>query len=1005
VIRQSIRERLLASTMIGGAAIATLAAAPAFAQQAPQSGTTVQEVVVTGSRIKQPALTAVSPVTSVNSQEVKLEGTQNVEDLINNLPQAFADYGANESNGASGTATIDLRGLGDKRTLVLIDGERLAPGDPSLPVADVNFIPAALIDRVDVLTGGASAVYGSDAEAGVVNFIMKKNVTGLTIDAETSFDWHDNNNSQAQGLFNTTSKLYGVNYSYPQGTVVDGRRDTVTISGGANSSDGKGNVEFYFGYAHTDAVPESQRDFSACSAATNTSNTHQQLCGGSTTSYPGRFQPLPTSKADNGAGLGYTVTPGGGVANYGTSNLFNYAPYNYLQRNDERYSAGEFSHYDFDEHVSVYSSFMFMQDHTDAVIAPSGAFYGTEYQINCNANPLLSPAEVKALCVSPNAAGLQNIDIGRRNVEGLPRTSDLTHTSFRMQVGAKGEIADGWSYDVHMQYSRAQVVDQEDGYFSISKTNQALDVVTSPKTGQPVCAVTLTNASSTCLPYNIFGYSSAYANGFSPTAAALNSLAVNAISTGFTEEQIVTGDIAGDLGRYGVKSPWAHDGVGVSFGAEYRRDALSMNYDASFSSGDLAGLGGAPKDVDGAYDAKEIYGELRIPVIQDKFLIKDFSVSTGYRRSDYSLSGTVGSYMFGGDWEVDPNVRLRASFQRAVRAPNVLELFTPDAPGLYGGQDPCSGTKPQFTLQQCERTGVTPAEYGNISPCSAAQCNISSGGNTALKPEESDTTDIGLVLTPQFIRGFSLTVDYFNIVVNNPILTQSPNIAVEDCALGNISAYTCGLIHRDPTTGTLFGSGYVEDTPVNAGKLITRGMDFESNYRTRFADWHLPDLGGLNFNFVGTYVGHLYTQLPDGTSYDCAGLYGPTCGTPSPWWRHKFRVTWITPWKVDLSLQWRYIAAERLDFDSSEPALQTGVYDYADARIPAYNYFDLSATWQIRERLQFRIGINNLFDKDPPILDSTNYGVSAPAFGNANTYPQVYDSLGRVVFVGLTANF
>ncbi len=291
MIRHTVRERLMASTMIGGATLLALSTAPAFAadQPAAPAASTVQEVVVTGSRIPHPGLTSVSPLTTVGSQDIKLQGVQNIEDMINTLPQAMASFGAMELNGATGTATVNLRGLGIARTLVLIDGKRLQAGDPITPVPDLNFIPSALVDRIDIVTGGASAVYGSDAVAGVVNFIMKKDFEGLRIDVQYGFDQHDQHNSQIDKAVHNSATVIGNNVTLPTGSVTDGGRTSVSIVGGSNSADGNGNVTFYFNYQHTDPVLEAKRDFTACSLSTNNTATTFQYCGGSSTSFPGRF--------------------------------------------------------------------------------------------------------------------------------------------------------------------------------------------------------------------------------------------------------------------------------------------------------------------------------------------------------------------------------------------------------------------------------------------------------------------------------------------------------------------------------------------------------------------------------------------------------------------------------------------------------------------------------------------------------------------------------------------
>ena len=276
--KQTIRERLLASTMIGGAAMMALSAVPAFAADEPAQ---VKEVVITGSRIPQPGLTSTSPLSVINDQEVKLQGTTNAENLVNSLPQVFATYGSSVSNGSTGTATVDLRGLGTRRALELIDGKRLMPGDPALPVADLNQIPATLIDRVELVTGGASAVYGSDAISGVVNFIMKKDFEGLRIDSQYGFYQHNNDDSASQAANKAHS------FTLPGSNVTDGATWDFTAVLGASSPDGKGNVTAYAGYRNTHAVTENKRDYSNCSFSAV--GNAALICAGSSTSFPGRF--------------------------------------------------------------------------------------------------------------------------------------------------------------------------------------------------------------------------------------------------------------------------------------------------------------------------------------------------------------------------------------------------------------------------------------------------------------------------------------------------------------------------------------------------------------------------------------------------------------------------------------------------------------------------------------------------------------------------------------------
>ena len=993
--RSTVRERLLASTMIGGAALMALSAVPAYA--ADDQPAQVKEVVITGSRIPQPGLTSTSPLSVINDQEVKLQGTSNTESLVNNLPQVFASQGMDVSNGSSGTATINLRGLGVTRTLVLVDGKRMMPGDTLVLAPDLNQVPSALIDRVELITGGASAVYGSDAIAGVVNFIMKKDFEGLRVDTQYGFAQHNNDDSFSQSI----NKAH--NFPVPSGNVTDGATWSFTAVMGASSPDGKGNVTAYAGYRNTQAITEDKRDYSACSVSTVGNAAH--ICQGSSTSFPGRFtsivlasQPSKTIADSSG-----NLTPYSGAAN-----SFNFAPYNFFQRPDERYTAGAFAHYQVKPWMDVYSSFMFMDDHTVAQIAPSGAFFGTPFNINCN-NPLLSAAEVNQWCTSQGLTAAQNatLFIGRRNVEGGPRQNDLRHDSYRIVLGAKGDFADAWTYDVYAQYGTTIRVENFLNDMSINRIGRSLQVVTdtrpgSPTLGQAVCSSVITGVDAACVPWNIFKLGGV-------TQAALDYLDVPGFQEGSTTEQIVSASISGDLGKYGMKSPWAKDGVGIALGAEYRREVLDFRTDLEFSSGDLAGQGGPTPGVSGSFDVKEVFGEIRVPIIQDAPFARTLSLEGGYRTSDYSSSGHVNSYKLSGEWAPTDDVRFRASFQRAVRAPNVAELFAPRALGLFGGTDPCAGGAPSASLAACQNMGVTAAQYGSIIQCVSGQCTTLAGGNPNLKPEESDTKSYGVVFTPTFIKGFSATIDYFDIEVNKVIGPLDPGSALSLCVAGNTTF--CGFVHRQAVTGIIFGTGptagYVQGTNVNAGTMRTRGIDLEANYRLDLNDLGLADKGSVRFNLVGTHTEKFDLQaLPGATVRHCAGFFGPGCGGsplfggPTPTWRHKLRATWATPWKIALSADWRYIGS----VDALTGSGPLGPNN-PDRSIKAYNYFDLSGTWNFRDGMQLRAGVTNLFDKDPPIVDSSNLALSSPPFGNGNTFPQTYDAMGRTFFIGITADF
>jgi outer membrane receptor protein involved in Fe transport len=345
---------------------------------------------------------------------------------------------------------------------------------------------------------------------------------------------------------------------------------------------------------------------------------------------------------------------------------------------------------------------------------------------------------------------------------------------------------------------------------------------------------------------------------------------------------------------------------------------------------------------------------------------------------------------------------------------------------LFGFNDPC-GTTMGLTQAQCANTGLDPALYGSpILDCPSSQCKHVVGGNPNLSPETSDTYSFGVVLTPTFIRGFNASIDYFDIKVNDYINGYGAGFIFTQCAL-TADPFFCSAVHRD-ANGTIYSdSSQIIDITHNTGYLSTRGVDLEVNYRTSFSDMGMGDYGGLSFNFVGTYLDRLLSEsvpasLPGGgkaSDLDCAGYFGVVCGFPNPKWRHKLRFTWTTPWNVALSVNWRYIGGTKLDINecandtaatclngrANLAAYGPGVNDRIDAKIKAYNYFDLAGTWTVRDGTTLRFGVNNVFDKDPPIVDTNSFGISSPPFGNGNTFPGVYDSLGRTFFVGITADF
>ena len=1017
---QTTRGRLLASTMICGAAFAALAtAAPAFAQD----DTEVGEVFITGSRIPQPNLVTTSPITQVTSEDIQTQGVTRVEDLVNQLPQAFAAQNSTVANGASGTATVDLRGLGSVRTLVLVDGRRMPYGSPNDPAADLNQIPAALVERVEVLTGGASAVYGSDAISGVVNFIMKRDFEGVQVSGQYSFYQH-HNDYDGPGNFRREIAARGVTnpsqFQLPEDNVMDGYGKEVSLLMGVSSPDDKGNITAYVTYRNNDEVMQGDRDYSACSLGAPAQNpvtgpnTNTFSCGGSGTSFPGQF----TNFGSGTAARAYTVGGAGGnqfVPYSGTLNAYNFGPINHYQRPDERYSLGAVGRYEVNDHVEVFTQLMFTDYSTVAQIAPSGNFFSTS-SIACD-NPLLSAQQVDRLCnvdlvndivdnpatpadetagftpaqiaaslgvnpcvdPDPGTAGNQCVApfyIGRRNVEGGGRQDDLRYQSYRAVVGVRGSFNDDWSYDIAGQYSRVQLSRVYRNDFSVTRLGRATDVVNGPG-GVPTCRSVIDGTDPNCVPYNIFTLGGV-------TDEALDYLQVPGIQTASTTQQVVTASVAGDLGSAGVKTPWTTNGLQVAFGAEYRRDELNSDTDNAFATGDLAGQGGPTIGLSGATEVYDLFMEARIPLIEDMPGAKLLSMEFAYRFSDYGSGLNTDTYKLAGDWAPVEDVRFRASYQKAVRAPNVIELFTAQGLGLFDlDEDPCGGnadTTDAILRARCASTGAGPGQFGSPALDSpAGQYNLFGGGNPDLTPEEAKTYTIGVVFTPSFLPGLNFSVDYFNIEVTNIITTFGAGNTVDACYVGG-DVTACNRINRNALGNMWTNGSFVEDFNINVGFLETEGYDFVGNYA-----YDLGDFGGLTFNFVGTKL----ETLNSSNSGDCLGKFGPTCGIPAPEWRHRFRIGYDTPWGVDIAGTWRYIG--EVEYEGGDRPLD-GTFD-------AENYFDLFASWKATDTASFRIGVNNVLDNDPPL--SRSVGTT----GNGNTYPQTYDALGRYMFVGFTLDF
>ncbi|MDG2520281.1 TonB-dependent receptor [Caulobacter segnis] len=1019
MIRRGRRTFMGCDTAVALAA-AFLAPALAQAQTASPEAETVTEVIVTGSRLAARGFQAPTPVNVVGAEELALSGTQNVETLLNDTPQFIGSQnnGPTANTVPGGTATLNLRGFGAQRNLVLVNGRRFTITGPD-QTTDINTIPAALIKRVETVTGGSSAVYGSDAITGVVNFIMKDDFEGVELTA------------QARGDIHTWTPTY-----------------TADLTFGSNFDDDRGNVVVALNYLDRGGYTRGDRGGWAvpsladgCVTAASFSKTQAgiplavpggQTClaaggrpglifGGSGTIPNGRFANIPSvgSSASNpaldaaliAAGLGgigargFTFNDAGTAARPAVTpgDDYDLGPAAYLIIPQKRWMANLSAHYDFNERMTGYAEANFSNNQVSMQLPPSGI--GGNFLINTN-NPYLTPQlqevmrqldlrETGTTRVTNGASsltttagdGLAVLNINRRLTDVGDRTNIADRSAYRGAIGLRGNLGSvsedflrNLAYDAYYTYTRTTDTSVSGGAASLSRFQSGLLSVGG---AAPVL--------------NIFG-----AN-LSPQAA--NSIAVASTNYTESEQQVIAASLAGEL-----FDTWAGP-IDFSTGLEWRKASAKFVADSFLASGDVSGFNAA-LPTEGSQSVKEIFGEVRVPLLADSSLGKRASANGAFRYSDYDLSGVGGvwTYSVGGEYAPVSDLTVRGQFQHSIRAPNVGELFGGNTTSGPSAVDPCSSRQP--TAQQtaavraiCVATGVPSAAVFTLAVQPNTFISQVSGGNPNIGPEESDTTTFGVVLQPRFLSGLAFSVDYFKINLDGAIAPLGGGIAntLSLCynTVQDASSVFCRAITRDPMTGQIAAPGYVTTTNNNTGGLKTSGVDFDGSYRFSM-DW--GPFGesrfdvGANFTYTDEFTATPVQALPAAKNY-CVGSFGPTCGQPIPRWKGVSRVTWRSG-PATLSLRHRFIGEVTVDSHLLPKRLGAAAPDKATLTNPvikAQNYFDLTGVYDVNEDLSLTVGVRNLFDKDPPIV-----GSSAPA---NNTFSATYDVEGRVVYASATARF
>lgn len=963
---------------------------PSFAQDADdaEEADAGEVIVVTGSRIARPDLASTSPIAVVGAEEFKITGAVNVEQVVNTLPQVLPGVTGFSNNPGNGAVTLNLRNLGSARTLVLVNGRRWMFYDTNQTV-DLNTIPQFLLSNVEVVTGGASAVYGSDAVAGVANFKMRE-IDGVEAGASYSLT--------GQG---------------------DGSRYAANIAIGADLADNRGNVTMFANYTRRKPVFQGAREFSERAAGDGCivpgsagrgdigtplpSGIAVATCGARSGQIGFVPQGSPTGPiATFGSGLNtfiFNPTGGGSRLFQDPADLYNFAPVNYLQLPQERYLLGAFGSYEISDGFEVYSELSFVNNRVAQELAPTPTGVSAPLFIN---SPFFD-AGTRALLTANDAAetdpltrgdGYAQTSVSYRFLSIGARNQEATRQAFRVLGGVRGGLTDKLNYDLFYSYAQTNNTQRQVGNVSRSRYLNALNVEFVPGSTTTLRCRDASARAAGCVPMNVFG------SGLHDQAA-VNYISVDSTNLEQSALSNIVGTISGQLFNLGLGA----DDVGFAVGVEHRKMSSRYTPDEFLASGDVLGFN-AGQPTSGSYNVKEVFGELRVPILKDSG-IHSLELNGAARYSKYSLAAVGGNWTYTGgiDLAPIPDIRFRAQYARAVRAPNVQDLFGGKSTGFPAATDPCSdrGTAASRTAALsafCVASGVPLANVFTRAVQPAAQIQADFGGNPNVEEETSDTYTAGVVLRPSFVPRLNITVDYFNIKVEDTIGVLAGGMAsalslcfntIQDMTNPICAAFAGKRNTANGALGETAGGRNVQFTSANVGTLKTSGVDIQVDYTYPIGE------GQLGVFYLGTWLDK-YRNTPIASIPQRENIAEGTHGQPE--YRHNVRMTY-SKGPALVSLRWRYEGGTK-DFRidnvfngltriGTDPAL------LPRPTVGAVNYFDLSLGYDLGENLSLNFGVNNLLDKQPPVLGS--------AQTQANTLPDFYDALGRDFFVSARLSF
>ncbi len=997
---KTFRSFILLST-VSAAAMASVG--PVAAQDDVDDAADDDVIVVTGSRIAKPDYAYSNPVVSVDAEAIQYSGQTNITDLLQELPaltssrDTSVESGSNETVGGAGVNVLDLRSLGTDRTLVLVNGRRHVAARPGSASVDTNTIPIDLVERVEIATGGASAIYGADGVTGVVNFVMKRDFEGIAIRGQAGLTTDEGDADQQQ----------------------------ISFVVGQNFNDDRGNIALAFEFNNSERLPASARDFAGGGARLQFVDNPGLVPGqealqaqfGTATFIPLNDIGFNDSSPDSAV----YVTPDFGIDFNGTGLPFDAgSPFfipPFLQQGGDgssrdrfigdllsgqkRYNANLLANYQLTDNHRVFGAFKYVRTETETQSQPSFDFF----MAISEDNPFI-PAAIRTqldatpLTLSEAFGGPRGVLVSRDHFEAV-RGSYIERETMRGEFGFEGEIFDNVDYSLSYVYGQSKVEDLAINNRFNDRLAAALDAVIDPMTGQPTCRSNLDptavspnvafdgfplpgsftpGPNSGCAPFNVFGEGA-------PSQAALDFVFQDTLSTSKITQHVVSGYVVTDSSKW-FELPGGP--AGLLLGGEWRRETSDDNPNEF----DMAGLtfGNELLPEFGEFEVYEGYVEVDLPILRDLPLIQNLNIDGALRVSDYTTVGTTLTWKAGLTHQVNDTFRLRGTIAEAVRAPNIGELFDPGGQTFQFINDPCDisnlsqGEAPRAAncATLLSGFGVDPATFVDLNSSSIAG---TLEGNRTLSEETARTYTAGIVVTPAFIDGLTMSADFYDITIENAIITATPqalaNLCVDSSSLDN---QFCDQIVRDPTSGLIVD---FTQQPLNVAQISTQGFDFTTSYRFDLADklGVDGDWGGVNMRLVGNHLRKLdFINFPGDDVDSDLGESDADEGFRGPRWQLSFDATWR---RGPLSANYGFTYFSRT-LRASDTATRNDPTIYPPEFIRHRRLFthDAQVRYDISDQFQVYVGANNIFDQEPDVGE-TFFPVSA---------------VGRYVYAGFQAN-